>query len=185
VQTVPNEPYILAVGSSLGRKNLEAVFEGLRILKRRSQPVPTLVLAGARRKKTDKYLQSGHADTIRDHVVFRENPNQTDLVKLYQGAVALVLASRMEGWGLPAGEALWLGTPVICSTAAVLREVCGDLGLYFDPDQPETLADHVNCLMTQPDFNKRLRDRIAAAKPNLRTWSDVTQDLRAALETLA
>ncbi|SEJ29143.1 Glycosyltransferase involved in cell wall bisynthesis [Cribrihabitans marinus] len=183
-QTVPDEPYILVVGSSLGRKNLEAVFEALRLLKGQGRPVPTLVLAGARRKKTDKYLQSGHGDAIRDHVVFRENPNQTDLVKLYEGAVALVLASRMEGWGLPAGEALWLGTPAICSTAPVLREVCGDLGLYFDPDRPEELADHVNNLMTRPDFGKQLRARIAEAKPHLRTWSNVAEDLQAALDGL-
>ncbi|MCX8955624.1 glycosyltransferase, partial [Ruegeria sp. NA] len=74
-------------------------------MKRDGKDVPTLVLAGALRHKTSTYLQSDDCKTIREHVVFRENPNQTDLVNLYKNALALVMPSRMEGWGLPAGEA--------------------------------------------------------------------------------
>ncbi|MGR3758583.1 glycosyltransferase family 4 protein [Roseobacteraceae bacterium NS-SX3] len=180
----PEEPYILAVGASLGRKNLEAVFEALRILKRGGQPVPALVLAGARRKRTDKYLEEPSCDDIREYVKFHENPNQTDLVNLYKNAVALVLASRMEGWGLPAGEALWMGTPAICSTAPVLREVCGDLGLYFDPDEPEELAGHIARLMTDPEFAGALRERIASERDSLRTWAHVARDVRQAFAAL-
>ena len=183
-QTGPEAPYILAVGATLGRKNLEAVFEALRLLKRKALPIPRLVLAGTHRKRTDKFLRSKKGDEIREYVVFRESPNQTDLVNLYENAVALVMASRMEGWGLPAGEALWLGTPAICSTAPVLHEVCGDLGLYFDPDQPDQLADHINRLMTQSSFEWQLRKRIADSKPNLRRWMHVARDANTVLKQL-
>ena len=178
----PAEPYLLAVGSMLGRKNLEAAFDALALLKARGGPVPRLVVAGARRLRTEKHLATEARADIRDLVTFRHAPSQTDLVALYRGAVATLVPSRMEGWGLPAGESLWLGTPAICATAPALREVAGELGLYFDPDSADALADHVARLMTDNAFAGDLRARIAAARPILRGWADVARDVIRALE---
>jgi glycosyltransferase involved in cell wall biosynthesis len=95
-----------------------------------------------------------------------------------------VVPSRIEGWGLPAGEALWCGTPAICSTAPVLREVCGDLGLYFDPDDPDALAALVDKLMQDTSYRESLRQQIAEAKPRLRTWKTVAGEVLAALRAI-
>lgn len=178
---VPAEPYVLTVGAATGRKNLEAVFEALLRLEAEGRPVPLCVLAGTYRKRTKVFLDASRFDPIRDRIVIRHSPNQTDLVALYRGAVALLIPSRMEGWGLPAGEALWCGTPAICSTASVFREVCGDLGLYFDPDSPAELAAHIARLMGDAGFAADLRTRIAAARPRLRTWRHVASDMLAAV----
>lgn len=174
---LPDTPYILVVGAMVGRKNLEVVLEALLLLQQRGQVPPRLVLAGAPRKRVEKYIARERYDPIRSLLQRIPNPNQTDLVRLYEGATALVLPSRIEGWGLPAGEALWCGTPAICSTAPVLREVCGDLGLYFDPNAPEDLAHHIRRLMSDASFAENLRRRIIAAKPRLRTWSAVARDV--------
>ena len=178
----PDEPYLLAVGAATGRKNLEAAFDAMLLLAERGGPVPLLVLAGARRKRTEDHLGAARYDPIRDRVVTRASPPQSDLVALYRGAVALVIASRMEGWGLPAGEALWLGTPALCADVPALREVGRDLALYFDPDDPAALADHVSRLMLDEAFAGALRARIEAAHGSLRTWADVAREYRDALE---
>ncbi|MFQ5621952.1 MAG: glycosyltransferase family 4 protein [Paracoccaceae bacterium] len=52
---------------------------------------------------------------------------------LLGGAGALLFPSLAEGFGLPVGEALQLGTPAICSDLPVLREVYGDYPLYVQP----------------------------------------------------
>lgn len=176
-QTPPNDPYILTVGATLGRKNLEAVFQAVRHMRAEGLPAPRIVVAGAKRLRTEKRLAEEDMAEIRDLVDFYYSPNQTDLVALYRGAVALVLASRMEGWGLPAGEALWLGTPAICATSPALREVAGDLGLYFDPDRPEELTDHIARLTSDATYARAIRERIAAARTSLRTWADVAEDV--------
>lgn len=182
---LPPQPYLLAVGLNLGRKNIEVVFEAMRRMAKRGHPLPTFAIAGARRKRLKRYVERDEFADIRSHLIFIQNPNQTDLVRLYRNALALVIPSRIEGWGLPAGEALWCGTPAICSTAEVLREVCGDLGLYFDPDDPDALAEIIEKLLNDQSFATELREKIASARPELRTWRIVATEVLEALKPIA
>ena len=183
-QTGPDEPYLLCVGILTGRKNLECVMEAMLTLHETGRPVPPVVLAGAQRKRTDTYLEQARFDPIRDRLHIVTNPNQAELRGLYEGALALAIPSRMEGWGLPLGEALWLGTPGLASTQAeVLREVGGDLALYFDADDPGALAALVDGLQSDPEAYAALKKRIAEAHGSLRTWKDVAEDILAATGT--
>ncbi len=170
------------MGLNLGRKNIEVVLNAMIVLAKAGKSIPHLVLAGAHRKRLKRYVDRSELQPIRDRIVFVNNPNQTDLVRLYENALALVIPSRIEGWGLPAGEALWCGTPALCSTAPVFYEVCGELGLYFDPDDPETLAGQISRLNDDAAYREELRQRIAEAKPHLRTWKTVAVEMLAALQ---
>lgn len=174
--SVPSEPYLLTVALNLGRKNIEVVLEALRLLKAGGKPVPQLVIAGAHRKRLRRYASRPEFSDIGDKLIFVDSPNQTDLVKLYKAALALVMPSKLEGWGLPAGEALWCGTPAICSTAEALKEVCGDLALYFEPDDAAHLAAIIERLMSDAQFRLDLQSRISLAKPKLRTWQTVARE---------
>ena len=87
----------------------------------------------------------------------------------------------MEGWGLPLGEALWVGTPGLASTAPALREVGGDLAQYFEPGKPRELAAHIDALQSDPEARETLKNRIRAARPNLRSWRDVADGILQAL----
>jgi len=83
-----------------------------------------------------------------------------ELGKLYAGALALVMPSRLEGAGLPPLEAAIYGTPSICSDLPALRESLGTAGAeWVRPDDAEALAQ---ALLTIADDRVR-RERIAAA----------------------
>ena len=178
------ETYLLTVALNLGRKNIEVVLEALRQMQADGKPVPQLVIAGSHRKRLRRYASRAVFGGIQDKLTFIDNPNQTDLVKLYKGALALVMPSRLEGWGLPAGEALWCGTPAICSTAEALREVCGDLALYFEPDDASRLAQIIEKLNTDIEFQHELRKRINEARPKLRTWNTVARESLSSIQGL-
>jgi alpha-1,3-rhamnosyl/mannosyltransferase len=60
--------------------------------------------------------------------------DEADVEGLYAAATAVVQPSRMEGFGLPALEAMRRGRPVACSGRSALGEVVGDAALAFDPD---------------------------------------------------
>jgi len=56
-----------------------------------------------------------------------------ELKNLYSNAVATVVPSLMEGFGLPVLEAMANTSLVLASNIPSLREVAGDGALYFDP----------------------------------------------------
>lgn len=172
-QAIPTKPYLLCVGSTLGRKNLDVVLDALGILKKKQGRCPTLVLAGTIRRRVKKTLITGRYQGLCNDVLFVANPNQAELVRLYKGCLVLILPSFIEGWGLPAGEALWLGRPALCSDIPVLREVCGDRGLYFNPHDPQALADHISELTANPGKEPKEGENL----PALRSWAMVAKEL--------
>ena len=69
-----------------------------------------------------------------------------ELVHLYRRAYALILPSLLEGFGLPAVEAMACGTPVLSSRAGSLPEVVGEAGVYFDPTDVGSIAGAIRML---------------------------------------
>jgi glycosyltransferase involved in cell wall biosynthesis len=173
----PSGRYILCVGIYNGRKNLECVVEAMMSLHERGMDVPNLVLAGARRKRVEKFLKNKRFLPLSTKFHFVLNPNQAELAELYKSAFALVLPSRMEGWGLPISEALWCGTPALAADVPALREAGGDLARYFNPEKPDELADVLGELLGSQAEYEAMRLEIAKRKPSMRTWRDVASEI--------
>jgi glycosyltransferase involved in cell wall biosynthesis len=83
------------------------------------------------------------------------------LFRLIRAARAVLFPSIYEGFGLPALEAIQLGTPVISSNTSSLPEVVGDAGLQVDPYSTDAIADAIRRL----DADQPLYDRLSAAAP--------------------
>jgi glycosyltransferase involved in cell wall biosynthesis len=107
-----------------------------------------------------------------------------DLGALYAGALALVLPSWLEGFGLPPVEGLAAGTPAIVSDLPVFREVLGDGALYVPPGDAEALADALLSLERDPALRARL---LAAgrAKTAPLSWAETARRTRAVLAEAA
>ena len=91
------------------------------------------------------------------------------------GARALLFPTLAEGFGLPPVEALALGTPVIASDLAVLREVLGPNAVYLPPADPYPWRQEILRALSDP------QPRRAPVTP--RTWeSHVNAVLRAVEE---
>ena len=82
-----------------------------------------------------------------------------DFEKALSGALCFLFPSRIEGFGLPAVEAMVSGCPVVASTAPCLPEICGEAALYADPDDVAGWADRIRQLRD----SAALRNQIAEA----------------------
>ena len=73
-----------------------------------------------------------------------------ELAEVYRRALAVVVPSRIEGFGLPVVEALAAGGVVIRADARGLREAGGGAAPCVDVDDPAALARWLRLLMDRP-----------------------------------
>ena len=112
-------------------------------------------------------------------LVFHDGASDEEYASLLQTCVALVTASRNEGFGLPLAEAMSVGTPVVVSDIAVFREVGGDAPLYVDPDDASGFAAAVRGLEDAAEWTARSALSIARAEPY--RWAASARQLLALL----
>lgn len=166
--------YWLSVASRNPNKNLPRL---LRAHARSGGRLP-LVLVGA----ADPRVFAG-AEALRARADLRPLPSTGDgeLKALLQGARALLMPSLVEGFGLPALEAMRQGCAVMAAQAGALHEVCGDAALYVDPLSEDSLADGLDRLAREEPLVARLREagpRHAAAFTWARTADALLSLLR-------
>lgn len=106
-----------------------------------------------------------------------------DVAYLYSRTYALALPSLMEGFGLPAVEAMACGTPVVASTAGSLPEVVGEAGVLFDPSDVGAMAGAMQGLIDDPARRDRLAG-LALRRSALFTWEAVARSLLAVFDDL-
>jgi glycosyltransferase involved in cell wall biosynthesis len=142
------EKFMLFVGALNENKNALVILKAMAQLND-DQRIPLVVVG-----KGDKY-QTKMANYARDHDLAQlliwanefADPSPLELSSIYQLATVFVLPSFYEGFGIPILEARFSGTPVLASNSTCLQEAGGDRSLYFDPREPDRLAENLQIVL--------------------------------------
>lgn len=111
-------------------------------------------------KNVDRLIaaaRSINAELIR--VGSNRHVSSEELASLYRGAIALVLPSLEEGFGLPALEAMACGTAVITSNAPALVEITGDAAIHVDAKSVESISDAMTRVMSDTKLRAAMIER--------------------------
>jgi len=93
---------------------------------------------------------------IGQRINFTGRIDDQEFVRQYARATVAVIPSVYEGFGLPAGEAMACGVPVISTTGGALPEVVGDAGVLVPPADSLALAGAIGELLGNPKKAKEL-----------------------------
>ncbi|MFQ5578137.1 MAG: glycosyltransferase family 4 protein, partial [Anaerolineae bacterium] len=172
-------PVILAVGARRPHKNLARLVNAFARL---APCLPhELVLVGrADPRLPDEARQVAEQlpPAVRERIRFLEWVTEAELRGLYTLADVAVVPSLVEGFGLPALEAMACGTPVLAAGTSSLPEVVGRAGLLVSPYDVAAMAGSLRELIE----NEPLRQHLArAGRKRVATFSWVA----AARRTLA
>ena len=103
---------------------------------------------------------------------------------LHAGAVALVLPSVAEGFGLPAVEAAACGTPVIATTSRPLPQLLAGGGLFVPPNDEAALTAAMRTL-TRDEVTRAEMGAIAARRAQALSWARAASSALGALYEVA
>jgi glycosyltransferase involved in cell wall biosynthesis len=118
---LPERPFVLGIGRRQAHKNTALIW----------RLAPALAAAGI------DVVLAGDPDppaVVPPNVHLVGRIDDGALAAAMDRALCLVFPSRVEGFGLPAVEAMARGCAVVVSKLPVLAEVCGDAALCADPD---------------------------------------------------
>lgn len=166
-----HRPYVLCVASHTARKNLRALVPAAQAL---AAAGVELRVAGGHRPQfaAEEGLE---ALTLLGHV-----PDEA-LPGLYAGALAFVLPSVYEGFGLPVLEAMAAGTPVVTTNVTALPETCGGAAVLVPPD-PGALRDALLDLVEDEAERARLREA-GLARARGFTWERTAAEVDAVVRS--
>lgn len=173
--------YFLFFGAVEPKKNVARLIEAYLSLGLKTP----LVIVGTRAWGSDVELRLLQRDEVQPLKATFKNIRRIDylprqlLMRLVRGAKAVTFPSLYEGFGLPALEAMQLGTPVLTSNTSSLPEVVGDAALTVDPYSTADIAAGLRQLDTDADLRARLSaaGRVQAAEYSMERYQQRLQSM--------
>lgn len=169
------ESFWLSVGSIEPRKNYDALFSAMEIYWCRSHRRLPLHVAAGGGWKNDGIRNRAQRLQEEGKVKLLGYVEDLRLRSLYQTAMALIFPSWYEGFGLPVLEAMQHGCPVICSDRTSLPEVGGEVPVYVDPANAESIADAMLAMENNADL-RRQRSETGRERAKGFTWQRTARD---------
>jgi glycosyltransferase involved in cell wall biosynthesis len=174
--------FLLSAGGISPHKNLESLVAAYAELLRRAGDAPQLVLAGD--LQDDPYLSSAAEIKaliaelgLGGRVLLPGFVEDETLACLYAGAVAVVLPSLAEGFGLPAVEAAACGAALVLSDLPAHRETLGQAALFVAPSDVRSMADALERVLGDSALRSSLAERARRAVSRL-SWDTSAEALR-------
>ena len=150
--------YILSISSVYKFKNYVSLIRGFKILRERYDQNYQLVIVG-KHIETDYYLQMLRTIDelcLTHEVILIDGVPHDETYLLYSGANLYVFPSYCETFGMTQIEAMACGIPVVTSNISVMPEICADAAIYFDPSNPNDIAEKMNQVLASENLRNKL-----------------------------
>ena len=132
-----SKPYLLHVGYRSGHKNFDFLLKAFATWRGSEDFLLVAVGGGAFNRYERRMIRELALGAKLVH--FDYAPDEV-LIPLYSYAEFLAFPSLYEGFGFPLLEAMACGTKVVGSDIPVFHELAGNVPVYFDPRQVDSLT---------------------------------------------
>jgi glycosyltransferase involved in cell wall biosynthesis len=140
--------YLLYLGGLDKHKNIKNLIEAYKLLTREIDIDLKIISPGGRDLK---YVQSQISQFPANKIQLLTNVSNEELPNYLVNARLTVFPSFYEGFGLPVIENYACKTPVVMSELQVFKDVAGELGRYFDPEDIENMTKVIKSSLVLKD----------------------------------
>lgn len=173
IGTPKDSAMLLFVGRIEPLKGADTLLRAMKLLKDRGAMPENLCLAIIGGDPSDDAAQENaemdRLKTLREElgldniVTFLGKRDQDALNNYYAAALAVIMPSHYESFGMVALEAMACGTPVIASEVGGLAFLVrdGETGFHVPDRDPEALCDCLQELLSKPELRQKLGQQAA------------------------
>ena len=149
----PQSIYLVFVGRLHPIKGLDALIQAMPEVNKFIKLV--LVGDGPMRSELERLIRK---EDLRERVILTGALPKEEAMAWMEKGFALILPSYFETQGIVLLEANAKKVPVLAGYAGGMKEVVIDNynGLFFEPGNPQDIAQKINQLYESPDYQKRL-----------------------------
>ena len=148
----PYGRYILFVGYRGGYKNFSALAKVFSRLVRKDKDLKLICVGMPFLKEELEELKK--LKVLEKTIVLGVNENK--LNELYSNALAFVYPTFYEGFGMSILEAFANKCPVCLSNTSSLPEIASDGGVYFDPNDLDSILNAIEKVIYDDEFSKEI-----------------------------
>lgn len=168
---------LLWVGRMTVQKRLDRIISAMPFLNFKAKLI--LVGDGEDRKK----LEALAGKTCPDTVVFTGRKTPKQVRSYFKRSDIYVIPSEKEGMPMAVLEAMAAGIPVVASNVLGLREVVGGVGELVDDLSPESFADALNALASDPVKLNRMSEQGKAFAREL-SWPVIVSKIESVYKSI-
>lgn len=170
------KPYFLALGTLKPNKNYSFLIQSFAKYIKKYHRDHLLVIAGKKGWLFDEIYTTVTKENLQNKVVFTDYITESQKWSYLRHALALVIPSTYEGFGIPAIEAQKVNTPVIASHIPPLKEILRDSALYIDPTNQSSLSQALESIVTDKKLCSSLRQK-GSTNSSRFTWDKTAKSV--------
>ena len=169
------KPYFLTIISYQKKKNFERLIEAYQQLDENTRP--RLVAIVKPYTPTDEILQ------IKGLEIINTSIEESQLISIYQQALAMIFVSLHEGFGLPIAEAMACGVPVITSNSTSCKEIADDAASLVDATDKDAITKAMQKIINDEDLRNTLIQK-GLKRTQLFNWQNSAEKFYAILKSI-
>ncbi len=150
--------FIFYAAQTWPHKNHVALLEALAAVRDRDGMLIPLICSGALNAYFPVIDEVRRRLGLERQVQFIGFVSPLELQCLYKMARAVVVPTKFEAGSFPVFEAFLAKTPVACSAVTSLPEQAGSAALFFNPDDPDSIARAITRLWSDAPLRQELID---------------------------
>lgn len=143
--------YILYVGRLNIIKNISGLIKAIYFLQNKEI---SLIVVGEKDWKFKKVGKLIYSLKLEERIKFLGFKEDKELACIYALSTVFCFPSFAESFGMPAVEAMAAGVPVVVSDIPSIQEVCGNAGIYCNPNNPKDIAEKIDFLLSNENIRK-------------------------------
>lgn len=166
-------------------KHQASVLLAVKHLVRKGYPIKISFIGPGQNKQIEKFTNSlKEADPIGLWSEYLGQVPYEEIHNYYENADLGIFASSCETFGITLLEKMASGLPIACSNMSCMPEILQDGGLYFNPEDPSSIADAIEQYLLNPRLRVEKSLRSIELARNY-SWEKCAQSTFSFLEKIA